>query len=482
MHYNNFTVFITFLVFLINFSVYSYSQQTVWSNTYGGPGSVNEQGVDILQTFDNSYVVLSTKSYGDSYTRIQLIKLDALGNVLWEKITGDSTIEQIPYSFQQTKDSGFIITGISGSAFLIKTDKFGNQQWKKIYNTTYAQTYSNFVGVTDDNGYIFCGSASFLNPPSDKGYIVKTNKLGEVQWEKIYTDSLFTAFSDITLSSDGHYYVTGGTYNVDPITYYTVVKKTDLEGNVSWTKTYAQNYEGANILLLDANSLIVNARKQYNSSSRILRLDNTGELIWDITLLEPNFSTFHSAICKDDNNNIQKVGNINSRIAYTEISALGSQISLNPYNSTGVLGSYGSVIKNCDDKGFIIVGTVSTGTQTNPRYDVLVIKTDSSGHAPLIVHINKNNSLQTYGYKLSQNFPNPFNPSTNISFALPRKEHVLIRIYNSIGQEISTLVNQEFDQGEHLLTYTANDLPTGLYFYKLHTSTYTETKKMFLLK
>jgi len=85
-------------------------------------------------------------------------------------------------------------------------------------------------------------------------------------------------------------------------------------------------------------------------------------------------------------------------------------------------------------------------------------------------------------YQLLQNYPNPFNPSTKITFDLPKKEHVTVTIYNSIGQKVKTLLNRTLDFGRHIVDFNAEGLTAGVYFYRVTTPGFVSTKKMILLK
>ena len=86
------------------------------------------------------------------------------------------------------------------------------------------------------------------------------------------------------------------------------------------------------------------------------------------------------------------------------------------------------------------------------------------------------------GFKLEQNFPNPFNPTTNFEFRISNRGFVSLKIYDVIGNEITTLVNQEMSAGIHNLEFDGTGLPSGTYFYRLEAGNYVETKKMVLLK
>ncbi len=86
------------------------------------------------------------------------------------------------------------------------------------------------------------------------------------------------------------------------------------------------------------------------------------------------------------------------------------------------------------------------------------------------------------GFELAQNYPNPFNPTTTIPFHLPVKSRVRLSIHNVQGQEISTLVDREFDAGAHEIVFHAGTLAAGLYFYHMKTETFTALKKLAIVK
>ena len=86
------------------------------------------------------------------------------------------------------------------------------------------------------------------------------------------------------------------------------------------------------------------------------------------------------------------------------------------------------------------------------------------------------------GYSLSQNYPNPFNPATTISFDIPTKETVRLVVYDQLGREVRELVNETLSPGSYEYQFTANNIPSGLYYYTLQTGSYSQTKKMLLVK
>jgi plastocyanin len=103
---------------------------------------------------------------------------------------------------------------------------------------------------------------------------------------------------------------------------------------------------------------------------------------------------------------------------------------------------------------------------------------------------NIQSSLQPTAFRLEQNYPNPFNPTTILSFELPVQSFVSIKVYNVIGQEVATIVNENMAAGSYTKIWNASSMSSGVYFYKLEArqtndgqvKTFTDTKKLVLLK
>ncbi len=85
-------------------------------------------------------------------------------------------------------------------------------------------------------------------------------------------------------------------------------------------------------------------------------------------------------------------------------------------------------------------------------------------------------------FALEQNYPNPFNPTTNIKFSIPENGFVTLKVFNMLGQEVATIVNQELVQGAYSYDFDASRLSSGTYFYSISSGSFTQTKKMLLLK
>jgi len=100
----------------------------------------------------------------------------------------------------------------------------------------------------------------------------------------------------------------------------------------------------------------------------------------------------------------------------------------------------------------------------------------------MITSVERTSSEIPTSFNLSQNYPNPFNPSTTISFSIPTSEFVTLKVYDVLGRELATLVNENLSAGNYSYNFDASNLTSGVYLYKLQAGKYSETKKMILSK
>mgnify|MGYP000541183107 CR=1 FL=1 len=109
----------------------------------------------------------------------------------------------------------------------------------------------------------------------------------------------------------------------------------------------------------------------------------------------------------------------------------------------------------------------------------------------IAIVLNKGNTITTIkrelinipeNYTLQQNYPNPFNPTTEIQFQIPTNEKVILKVYNILGKEITTLLNQEMQAGAYQIPFNASSLTSGIYYYRLTAGKFSETKKMIMIK
>jgi hypothetical protein len=130
--------------------------------------------------------------------------------------------------------------------------------------------------------------------------------------------------------------------------------------------------------------------------------------------------------------------------------------------------------KETDDSGFIFVGFDGGRYCADKIYLTKLISEPNE----IIDFAQK----LPANYRLVQNFPNPFNPNTKITYQIPELSFVTLKIYDALGNEIIKLVNGEKPVGSYKIEFDATTLPSGIYFYRLQAGNFVENKKMILLK
>jgi hypothetical protein len=148
-----------------------------------------------------------------------------------------------------------------------------------------------------------------------------------------------------------------------------------------------------------------------------------------------------------------------------------------PYKGMAFAGGVNYDFSNNDDPEIlkiVIAGGITTGptltAQTWVFTDTMAVKVEAV-----------DNTLPEE-YSLAQNYPNPFNPATTIEFALPQSSFVNLEVFNALGEKVSSLVSEELSAGTYKYKWNAEDLTSGIYFYRITTESFIESKKMILLK
>lgn len=122
----------------------------------------------------------------------------------------------------------------------------------------------------------------------------------------------------------------------------------------------------------------------------------------------------------------------------------------------------------------------ATNKNGSSEVDVYFVNTEAEdGGNPVS---NEEENFNPKEFTLKQNYPNPFNPSTKISFNLPQASDVNLKVYNMLGQEVATLVNERLGAGAQTVIFDASNLSSGMYIYKIQAGTFSKTKKMMLIK
>ncbi len=179
---------------------------------------------------------------------------------------------------------------------------------------------------------------------------------------------------------------------------------------------------------------------------------------------------------------------------------IGSTVKLN-WKTATELNNYGfeierSVISNgVRNLNWEKIGFVNgNGTSNSPKsYSFVDDKVSTGKYSYRLKQIDNDGQFEysktievdvngVKEYKLTQNYPNPFNPATTIQYILPQAGMVKLTLYNILGQEIRTLVNEMKEAGTHTINIDASDLNSGMYIYKIESGSFVQTRKMTLVK
>jgi hypothetical protein len=213
----------------------------IWNKTFGGTGF--ETPFEVLQTNDGGYVVFGyTDSFGAGNRDMWLIKTDSDGNIEWDKKYGGIQDDQ-GHSIKQTIDGGYILAGGTFTSqttnkfdiWLIKVDTDGEIVWDKTYGGSQHETAWS-VQQTTDSGYIVCGEIDVGGLDEYNIWLLKTDSNGELLWEKVFGGFNYDRGWSVQQTSDGGYVITGDTFagpRVDGL-----LIKTDSNGKEEWRKTY----------------------------------------------------------------------------------------------------------------------------------------------------------------------------------------------------------------------------------------------------
>ncbi|UCF80664.1 MAG: thrombospondin type 3 repeat-containing protein [Acidobacteriota bacterium] len=294
------------LLFFISHTAFA---QT-WARTYGGDGEDRSQFIE--HTADGGYIVTGgAASFGAGESDGQtsdsdfvggepsdgwILKLDAWGDVEWEKTYGGKKIEWFNV-IGQTSDGGFIVIGPNYTLgpgyvdwWLLKLDASGDIEWQKLYGAASSDNEGpHFIRQTADGGYIATGFRTYQSAGFQDFWVMKLDASGDIEWEKTYGGAKAELAFPIQQTKDGGYIVTGKTRSFGAGTVDVWVLKLDASGKVQWQKAYGGiNFEESKSVCQtsDGGYAVAGGTMSFGAGSHdfwVLKLYPSGDIEWEKT-------------------------------------------------------------------------------------------------------------------------------------------------------------------------------------------------------
>lgn len=365
----------------------------------------NYDGANAVLTLSDGGIVVVGRS--DSHNtggdmNMNIIRLDANGNVIWNNHYGADETEE-PWSVIECKDGGILTVGYSDSygggsgmkdVWLLKVDKEGKKVWDKVFITNEAIDEAVSVLEHEDGSFMVAGNSIPINPGNISDVIlIKVSADGKEMWKKEYKEVGNDEASEIIATKDG--YVIVGRMEVDKKRWDACIIKIDKDGNKLWTKTYGggdDDMANAIVQTKDSGFLIGGYSYSYAKTGShdawVVKVDKEGELLWENTfgggssdeifsvaelpdgsLIAAGYTDVYVPV---NNANASKDGN---DVFIIKISAKGDDIWQRNIGGLGNQKIY--ALKPIKDGSFIMAGYHEDAESKNT--DILVLKVNKGG-------------------------------------------------------------------------------------------------------
>jgi photosystem II stability/assembly factor-like uncharacterized protein len=376
------------------------------------------------------------------------------------------------------------LNGFAYGEILLSTTSSG-LNWIKTSDSTIDMFVSDVYFLNSNTGFIISGTSSF---------VLKKTTNGGLNWNDLHTERhlLF----QVNFIDENTGFVTSATHHPPSLPLYEVIKTTN--GGTSWVKILDLPAQALSILVNGLDTLLISSRnKIYISvnrglswSLRTLPVDNHFFLFKGC-----NFQNLfcyalydlptHAYLSSNNGYSWQQFWWNNSRILrgyYVNNSSVYLVSYVNSLYSNSIHKSENSGQNwNLQDIFPYIfdIQMINPNTGYIVGWNGLILKTTNGGN-PIGIESSSNEIPSIFS--LYQNYPNPFNPTTRIKFDIPQTSFTKLVVYDLLGREIKILVNEELKSGTYEAEWDASDFSSGIYFYKLSTNEFVETKKMVLIK
>ncbi len=484
-----------------DFTTIKYNQagQQTWIAFYNNNSSNAEDVTTGICVDGSGNVYVTGYSKGlNSFLDCVTIKYSPSGEALWTaRYNGKGNDDDVSTSIMIDGLGNVYVAGYSvGSStsedfMIIKYNSAGSELWKAFYDFT-GDIDIAYSMCFDNEGNIIVSGSSIGDGSQEDYATVKYSPAGDEIWSSRFNGAAngYDIAQSIAVDYSGNVYVTGYSLGTGTEEDYATLKY-DQDGNELWVKLYnspSNRYDIATSIAVDnSGNAYVTGYSFSDASSEdyyTLKYSSDGMQLWAMRYNgSDNGYDIASSLKLDEQNNVYVTGysyeeGSEENIATIKYDSDGSLIWTGVYNGTNN-GSDISTSLAVDPSGNIFVAGFSDAGAGD--IDYVTIKYNQT------VGINSLHNSMPSHCRLGQNYPNPFNPSTKIKFEiLPGSRNYMsnakIVVYNSLGIETAVLLNENLGAGSYEIEFNANDIPAGIYFYRLEYEAFTETKKMLLLK
>jgi hypothetical protein len=361
----------------------NFCQQLSFQKTYTFRGGA--AGLPGACTRDGGYIIAGVVyPAGPGDADIYIIKTDSSGDIEWSRTFG-LPADDAAYSIQQTTDGGYIVgcntyTSLGNNDFLlVKIDSAGNLMWQKKYDNGAEGDNLEYAIQTSDGGYIMIGSTTHVLPCCrDDMYVIKTDSLGNVLWNKTYHGPDNYEFGMcIQQTTDGGFVFTGSKdTGAGTGPFLTWLIKTDSVGNKLWERAYGYGRGNSIRQTMDGGYVIAGYSDVGYDNAMLIKTDSSGFPEWEKVFLSPTLSKDQAfSVVQTGDSGFAVTGYMFNTMFLIRTNKYGD--SLWTRFNLGLGAAVGYDIHLAADGGFAVFGeTIDTVTYDRSAF---LIKTDSNG-------------------------------------------------------------------------------------------------------
>jgi len=275
----------------------------MWNRTYGGIRE-DDPAHFVIQSVDGGYALAGrTYSFGPVGSNVWLIKTDASGNMLWNRIYGGPSLDGV-FAFVQTVDGGYALAAHTYSFgagncdfWLVKTDSAGNMMWNETYGGT-GDDWAYALVQTADGGYALIGETLSFGAGSSDVWLVRTDAFGNHLWNRTYGGTNVDGVFAFVQSVDGGYALAGHTYSFGAGNCDAWLVKTSADGSHEWNKTYGgtdEDFASRLVQMSDGSYVLAGSTSSFGAGSDDFWIVRTLRDATTITVPD-DYSTIQEAI------------------------------------------------------------------------------------------------------------------------------------------------------------------------------------------